>query len=167
MIDATLKTTLWGQFGASIDMLEAAVRACPEELWGDRARRPEFWYTAYHTLFWLDFYLTGEEEGFAPPPPFTLDEFDPSGVLPERVYTKQELLDYLAHGREKCRAVLSALTGEQAGRRLAFPWGELSFGELLLDNMRHVQHHAAQLNLILRQETDSAPGWVAKTKREL
>jgi len=30
--------------------------------------------------------------------------------------------------------------------------------------MRHVQHHAAQLNLILRQQIDSAPGWVAKAK---
>jgi len=36
--------------------------------------------------------------------------------------------------------------------------------ELLLYNMRHVQHHAAQLNLMLRQAVDSAPGWVAKTK---
>jgi uncharacterized damage-inducible protein DinB len=63
--------------------------------------------------------------------------------------------------------VLSSLTDEQARKRLAFPWGELTFAELLLDNMRHVQHHTAQLNLILRQQTDSAPRWVAKTKREL
>lgn len=166
-MDDTLRAMLWGQFGASIDMLENAVRACPEELWGDRERRPEFWYTAFHTLFWLDFYLTGEEEGFAPPPPYTLDEFDPAGVFPERVYTKAELLDYLAHGREKCRAVLSSLTDGQALRRLTFPWGEVTFAELLLDNMRHVQHHTAQLNLILRQQTDSAPLWVSKTKREL
>jgi len=33
--------------------------------------------------------------------------------------------------------------------------------------MRHVQHHAAQLNLILRQTIDSAPRWVAKTKIKL
>ena len=42
-----------------------------------------------------------------------------------------------------------------------------SVSELLLYNMRHVQHHAAQLNLILRQQTDSAPGWVAKAKSKL
>jgi hypothetical protein len=30
--------------------------------------------------------------------------------------------------------------------------------------MRHVQHHAGQLNLILRQKIDSAPRWVKKTK---
>jgi len=30
-----------------------------------------------------------------------------------------------------------------------------------------VQHHAAQLNLILRQTIDSAPRWVAKTRTPL
>jgi uncharacterized damage-inducible protein DinB len=40
----------------------------------------------------------------------------------------------------------------------------MSHAELLLYNMRHVQHHAAQLNLILRQKTESAPGWVARAK---
>ena len=34
--------------------------------------------------------------------------------------------------------------------------------EVVLYHIRHVQHHTAQLNLILRQETDSAPGWVGK-----
>jgi hypothetical protein len=33
--------------------------------------------------------------------------------------------------------------------------------------MRHVQHHAAQLNLILRQQIDSAPRWVVKAKSPL
>lgn len=36
--------------------------------------------------------------------------------------------------------------------------------ELLLYNMRHVQHHTGQLNLILRQKTGSAPRWVAQAR---
>jgi hypothetical protein len=43
----------------------------------------------------------------------------------------------------------------------------MCYAELLLDNMRHVQHHAAQLNLILRQTIDAAPGWVATAKSKL
>ncbi|MGQ0721472.1 MAG: hypothetical protein ACT4PE_07865 [Candidatus Eiseniibacteriota bacterium] len=31
----------------------------------------------------------------------------------------------------------------------------------------HVQHHTGQLNLILRQRTDSAPSWVTQAKREV
>ena len=64
--------------------------ACPDELWRvrlwDDAELPgaaEFWYIAYHTLFWLDLYLSGAVEGFAPPAPFTLDELDPAGCCPK------------------------------------------------------------------------------------
>ena len=67
------KTIIWQRFGAAIDMLDNALRACPEELWHGRlwdnlSERPEysqFWYLAYHTLFWLDLYLSGAVEGFS------------------------------------------------------------------------------------------------------
>jgi hypothetical protein len=159
------KTIIWRQFGASIEMLENAMVACPDEVWNDRAAQPEFWYLVYHTLFWLDLYLSGKFEGFAPPAPFTLDELDPAGVMPGRVYAKEELQTYLRHCRRKCRATIEGLTDEKA-RDLSIGWGDFTFAELLLDNMRHVQHHAAQLNLILRQKIDSAPGWIAKAKND-
>lgn len=150
------------QYGAAIDMLENAIQACPEELWGDRSRRPEFWYIAYHTLFWLDYYLSDSPVGFAPPAPYTLEEMDPAGVLPPRVYTKGELIRYLEHGRVKCRTVVTTLSDERARRPSGFLTPDLSVAELLLYNMRHVQHHAAQLNLILRQVVDAAPRWVSR-----
>jgi hypothetical protein len=166
------KTIIWQQFGAAIDMLDNALRACPdqlwrERLWNNRSERPEyaqFWYIAYHTLFWLDFYLSGSADGFSPPAPFTLDELDPAGLLPERVYARKELQTYLAYGRQKCQATIEALTDEKANRRCEFSWGEVSFAELLLYNMRHVQEHAAQLNLVLGQRAGSASEWVAKAK---
>jgi len=66
---------VWQQFGAAIDTLEQALVACPTVLWEETLwqNSPEpalpedfakFWYTASHTLFWLDFYLTA-----APPEP--------------------------------------------------------------------------------------------------
>lgn len=163
-MDNAWKTILWRQFGASIDMLENGLLACPDELWGDRSEQPEYWYLVYHTLFWLDLYLSGSIEGFSPPPPFTRNELDPAGAMPERVYAKDELHAYLRQCRRKCRATVESLTDEKAKQLCVFGWGEVSFAELLLYNMRHVQHHAAQLNLILRQKVDSAPGWVAKAK---
>jgi uncharacterized damage-inducible protein DinB len=162
-----LKTIIWQQFGASIDMLENAMEACPESLWGDRSKLPEFWYTAFHTLFYLDLYLSESEVGFSPPAPFTLDEMDERGILPERVYTKEELHKYLLHGREKCRTTIAAMTAEKANQRCGFSWLDLSVAEMLLYNMRHVQHHAAQLNMMLRQNVDSAPRWVRKTTTAL
>jgi hypothetical protein len=145
-------------------MLENALLACPDEVWNDRSQRLEFWYVAYHTLFWLDLYLSGSVEGFAPPAPFALQELDPAGLLPERPYAKDELQTYLEHSRKKCRATIDALTDEKARQRCRFAWGEVSFLELLLYNMRHVQEHASQLSLILGQKTDSALGWVTQSR---
>jgi hypothetical protein len=166
-MDSSWKPILWQQFGASIEMLENALLACPDELWGDRSEQPEYWYLVYHTLFWLDLYLSGSAEGFIPPAPFTLDELDPAGLTPERVYSKGELQTYLRHCHQKCRATIESLTDEKAQGLCVFGWGEANFVELLLYNMRHVQHHSAQLNMILRQKVDSAPGWVAKAKDSL
>jgi len=161
-MQTSLRTVLWHQFGAAIDTLENAMHACPDALWSDRSQRPEFWYLVFHTLFCLDLYLSEGEEGFAPPAPFTLDELDPAGVMPERPYTKVELQRYLDHCRARCRRVIEAMTDESAPVRWRLGPLESTVLEVHLYNMRHVQHHAAQLNLILRQQTDSAPGWVRR-----
>src|SRR6266700_7442894 len=81
-METTLRTALWRQFGAAIDMLENALLACPgtlwnTHLWSDHSDPPQpsefatFWSLTHHALFWLDLYLTGSLEGFAPPTPFT------------------------------------------------------------------------------------------------
>jgi hypothetical protein len=165
---------LWRQFGAAIDMLADAMRGCPDELWEGRLWEDEpdqwvaagfssFWYLCYHTLFWLDLYLTGAEEGFAPPEPFDLVEIDAGEVLP-RTYTREELLGYLATCRQRCQETIRALSKEQAYRLCRFAWGELPFAELQLYNLRHVQEHAAQLQMFLGQRARKSTGWVSRAK---
>ena len=161
-----VKETVWDQYGAAIDMLENAMEACPETLWVEPTHRPhlQFSYMVFHTLWWLDYYLDEEPDTFRPPAPYTMDELDPAGVYPDRPYTKDQLRAYLAHGREKCRAAIAALTEQKAmgphkhGKRQHNVLG------LHLYSARHVQHHSAQLNLILRQVVDDAPRWVSHSK---
>ena len=161
---------LWRQFGAAIDMLGEALRDCPDALWEKQLWQDQpdqwvakgfstFWYLGYHTLFWLDLYLTGAEEGFAPPASFDLVEMEDGETLP-RVYTRAELLGYLELCRQRCRETIVALSSEQAQRVCHFPWGELSFAELQLYSLRHVQEHGAQLRLFLGQQTGQATNWV-------
>jgi hypothetical protein len=161
-MDATSRAVLWQQFGAAIDMLDAAIRVCPEELWNDSTREPHFWYLAYHTLFFLDLYLSDSIEGFAPPEPFTLSELDPAGVLPGRIYMKAEVLEYLAHGRDKARRRVATLTAQNTEETCHYRWIDLTKLEAVLYSLRHVQHHTAQLNLLLRQAGAPVPGWIRR-----
>lgn len=176
-MDTLWKTALWQQFGATIDMLDNALLTCPDTLWkghvwsvqSDQPLQPEFWYVTYHVLFWLDLYLTGSHEGFAPPAPFSF-ELEAEGKLPEQPYTRDELRAYLLSLRKKCQMTIMELTDEKASQRVAFPWMtnvSFSFLELQLYNMRHVQEHAAQLNLFLGQNAvDGVSDWVPQANIE-
>jgi hypothetical protein len=171
-LDNTLKTAIAQQFGATIDMLEEAILACPDQLWQVHLwddpvlpRASEFWYIVYHSLFWLDLYLSGSVDEFMPPAPFTLDELDPAGIIPEIPYSKLELQNYLERNRRKCQLTINSLTDEKAQQPCVFPWGEVSFAALLLDNMRHVQEHVAQLNMTLGQKIGWSPKWLTNAKK--
>jgi DinB superfamily len=163
-MDNFIKESLWKQFGASIDMLENAMVLCPPGHWDTGTK---FWYNAFHCMFFLDYYLTMEPKTFSPPSPFTLSEFEDK--MPARVYSKEELLNYLQYNRDKCRKLISGLTGEEFYGRWINASGTMNYTvfEIMLYNMRHVQHHAAQLNLLLRQSIHNAPDWVSRAQDSL
>jgi hypothetical protein len=160
-MDSTLKTSIWQQFGAAIDTLEDAINLCPDALWTtviwddtEDPRYGQFWFVAYHAVFWIDLYLHGYYESFKPPAPFI------RGKLPEKPYSKDEVLSYLKTCRQKCQNILEGLTDEQAHQVYTFEWMELNFLELQLYSMRHVQEHAAQLNLVLGQKGVTGQDWI-------
>ncbi len=175
LIEAALRTAVWQQFGAAIDMLGNALVACPETLWQEHvwidskgSDYGAFADIAYHALYWLDVYLTGRpEQEFTPPAPFKRRSDD---VGPRRPYTMDELHTYLTYLRKKCQTTITLLSDEKGRQPFYFPWDRehpISYFELLLYTMRHVQEHAAQLNLFLGQNAKAlASDWVSRAKAD-
>ena len=164
-MDTILKTSIWQQFGAALDTLDEAIIACPDSLWTaamwddeDDPRYGQVWYIAYHTLIWLDLFLTGSSKGFLPPPPFL------RGVMPENPYTKADILTYLTHCRQTSKAAIEGLTDERAYQVCKFDWMEPTYLELQLYSMRHIQEHAAHLSFFLGRNGITGPDWIAKAK---
>jgi DinB superfamily len=129
------------------------------------AENLDFWYTSYHCIFWTDYFLTTEPKNFEPPLPFTFSEFDPTGKRPDKTYTKTELQAYIAHCRQKAYKLITGLTTESLSDRWINDYKNYSLLEILLYNLRHIQHHSAQLNLLLRQTINNAPTWVSQAKK--
>ncbi len=75
---------------------------------------------------------------FSPPPPYILSEFNPSGEMPEKLYSKVEMLAYLRHCRSKCYALIEEFTDEMATSRWINEYKDYSMFEMLLYNIRHV-----------------------------
>ena len=77
-------------------------------------------------------------------------------LIPDKFYEKREIVAYLKQSREKEKQIIYALNNETLNDK--FKEGEnpndmnYPILEILLYNMRHTQHHTAQLNMLLRQD---------------
>ena len=131
-------------------------------------RFSQFWYVGYHSLVFLDFYLSGlQEEEFAPPSPFPAGEIDADETIPTEPYTKADVRDYAAIMKEKCRTALTELTEERATAPVIYPWSRglpMSYLERQIYNLRHLQEHASHLCLVLGQNgvTGEKIDWVGR-----
>lgn len=177
----TLKTELWKQFGAALDMFENAISKCPDSLWTynystgkdtlnakniDEIRNT-YWYIAFHTLFFLDYYLDTDPVNFKMPDSFNITEEDIDEVMPGKIYSKDELCAYLEHCRNKLRQLLNEMGDENADTRWKDEYKDYSMLEITMYNMRHVMHHTGQLNMMLGKIDHDLPVWVSQTKADL
>ena len=142
------------QFSAALKMLKAAVEVCPDEHW------KRLWYKVFHTLFFTDYYLSQNPKEFIPPDPFTESEFEDK--LPERIYTKPELLLYLDYCKRKLEQLISDQTTDKWNQEWQNQSKTMTYSrlEITLYNIRHLQHHVGQLNHILKEKTGKSPDWI-------
>lgn len=168
---ASIKPIIASQLLASLAMMNDCVQKCPPQLWNNPEKtiaKYPFWLVVYHTLCFVDLYLSPSETVYQPrtePPvvfhPRGWQEFDDE--YPSRTFTQPELLAYIQVCREKIAAVLGngpdseteiSLSGPSGFSRLAFTRTELH-----LYNLRHLQHHTGQLTAFLRRG-DVETSWV-------
>jgi hypothetical protein len=175
MLENDFKHYLWKNFSAAIEMLRASIAFCPVPIW---ERRDRFYCLAYHTTIFLDYYLTYPVRHFTPQLPYRIAEPEeipaesPDDVLPQRHYAQEEVVAALDILLEKCERTTHLDDETLLGRWIAEDEINLhglcptlveqySVLEILFYNFRHVQHHVGQMNLLLRQEINAAPDWVA------
>ncbi len=162
----SMKEIVWNQFGASIDMLINVIASCPDNYF---VKNPRFYFIAFHSAIFLDYYSTIPPREFSSKLSFTQKEPRDrpteaiDDMIPDKIYSKKELVEYVKLSREKCWQLIFSLTDEKLEER--FKEGDepndmdYPILEILLYNLRHTQHHTAQLNLLLRQDIDNHMEW--------
>jgi len=169
MTESLWQTMIGRQFAAAIQTIRFAIEACPDQLWDDRSDGSPFWHLAYHALYYVDFYLSDDAETFKATDfhedkaqflPGDYREYGGIVTTPEKAIGKDQLLGYADHCLRKCDEVFEKLTEERVRERCGFWWYKLNVGEFLLNSLRHTQHHAGQLALILRRRADIGIDWL-------
>ena len=82
------------------------------------------------------------------------------------LYDKPFVLSYLQHARHKARETIAHESADVLAGPSGFHWRKCSRAELHVYNIRHVQHHAAQLSLRLRLDAQVDIPWVSHAWKE-
>ncbi len=170
MMTEYLKTILTGQFEAALSMLNQCVRFCPPKHYEGTIANHTFRMMAYHTLFYVDYYLSPNEHAFKlrelhhrggvydwdlepfgnlqiPLPPGD----DRIAGVPSAGLPKDDTLRYVDICRGKILETMASETTASLEGPSGFSWLAISRGELHVYNIRHIQHHAAQMSAYLRR----------------
>jgi hypothetical protein len=172
--DATLKSVLKSQYHASLAMLRECIQRCPDGVWMGAEHKNQFWQIAYHTLFFAHLYLQPEEAAFRPwehhqgsvqHPDGIAGPVDLNSSLPliPKPYTKQQVLEYWSFCDQMLDAAVDRFDLESL--HSGFHWYCMSKLEHQLVNIRHIQHHQAQLADRLRSAAEIGIKWIGSSLR--
>lgn len=165
---------LKSQYHAALAMLRETIERCPEDLWFSTDHLNSYWQIAYHALFFTDLYLQPNETTFhgweghqadvqnpdgIPGPP------DPASSLPliPSPYSKEEVLTYWSICEEMVDGAVDALDLQSPDS--GFRRYQISKLEHQFVNIRHIQHHTAQLADRLRSAAGVGTKWVGAVHR--
>jgi len=161
-----VQAALKGQYHAAMAMLRETIERCPHALWTADDEGVAFWRVVYHALFFTHLYLAPDEKAFRPWEHHR-EEYNFLGPLPwpphrepkiGEPYTKAEVLDYWRLLDAMIDAAVDAL--DLDAETCGFPWYKLPKLDHQINNIRHIQHHAALLSGRLRRTEGIDVGWV-------
>lgn len=168
-----LKQLLTSQYEASLCTLGHCIARCPDGLLNARVARYPFSQVVFHTLFYADHYLGADAESFRQQAfhVSNVDFFGDYEQLEDRepvcVYERPQIKAYLDFCRDKAVTTIARETADDLSAPARFPPKKFSRAELHVYNIRHIQHHAAQLILRLRLDTDINIPWIGAGWRDM
>lgn len=152
MDNKVIMDILASQYKASLGMLRQTLERIPEEEWNNDEYGNPNWQIAYHTIWATKLYLGANLNSYIPFENVIegaeslggAEEWEnPNDNLKvEGYHTKEELLSYVHSIYDNLVQSIQQLPIDQSS---GFEWYPYSRMELHINNIRHIQHHTAQL----------------------
>jgi len=150
-------------------MLRQSIEQCSEDLWYSDEPTNAFWQVAYHAVFFTHLYLGPRSATFRPwerhqggvqHPDGIAGRSDPTSALPliPSPYSKADVLAYWEVCDKMVDPAVDAL--DLQSQDSGFSWYPIPKLEHQIVNIRHIQHHTAQLADRLRASAGIGIRWV-------
>jgi len=155
---APVRKALKSQYHAALKMLEQTIENCPDPLWADSTPTNPYWLVAYHALFFTHLYLVQNEAAFRPWEKHRPGYQSMEQSREKKPYSKAELLEYCGFCTDMIDQAIDTLDLDHP--ESGFSWYQVPKLEHQLVNIRHLQHHTAQLADRLRNADGLGTRWV-------
>jgi hypothetical protein len=161
----TYKKLIANQYDAAFATLGACIDQCPEANWNGKIANLAFCQVVFHTLFFADYYLGPNAESFRQQAfhrqsaDFFRDYEELEDRPPKWLYDKSSIKTYLQFCRKKASEVIATETANSLSGSSGFKGRTFTRAELHVYNIRHIEHHAAQMSLRLRLDANVAIPW--------
>jgi hypothetical protein len=171
-----IRSVLKSQYHSALAMLRETIEKCPEEIWASTEHLNSFWQNAYHALFFAHLYSQPNEAAFRPwvhhqanvqVPDGIPGPPDPNSSLPliPEPYTRAQLLEYCSFCDDMIDQAIDSM--DILSSDSGFSWYRVPKLEHQLVNIRHIQHHMAQLADRLRAGADIGIHWVGARRGKI
>jgi hypothetical protein len=145
------------QLDPSIKMLQDLIDVCPDQVWTSSGDGRPFWQQIMHALISVQFWFREADEAFRPPdlgqgPVPDLD------VEPGFSVSKESVKDYLSVIVRRIDAFFLRLSEEKLTSPSSI-YNKVSYADIAVGQIRHLQHHVGYCNAILHLRDLKAVAW--------
>ena len=156
--DELMLSILRRQISPTFHMIADIIDTCPDSLWNDsRSGRP-FWQQVLHALIGIQFWFREASEAFVPPDlgQGTIPDLD---QVPNFTVDKDIVRAYLQTMRSRADAFFDSFNDEALLVNSSI-YDKYTNADLILRQIRHIQHHVGYCSCLLRIGGAKPPKWI-------
>ena len=162
-----IKKSYSRQIGAAFKMLEHVIDNANDSTWTARINNMPFWQICYHVLWFTDFYFHADQASFQP------QSFDMEGIHNYWIKPDSQMIEnqkhpiskstmraYCTYAEQKANQFIQNINDTYFTDPSPFEWHGFPKIDLIDYNLRHLQHHVGQLDVLLRREQNIGNPWI-------
>jgi hypothetical protein len=155
---------LRNQMLAAMSVLNQCINNCPNDEWNESHNDSPFCQVLWHVLFYADLYLSRDISEFRSQvfhieyKNIFKDYEELEWKKPENIYTRDEIILYYDFCRNKVKEYFIKINESDLDKKSNYK--NMTMIEALIEIIRHIQHHAAQLGLRVQQITGKELEWI-------
>ena len=139
-------------------MLANLIEACPEEQWTARDSGSPFWQQIMHALTGIQFWFREADEGFAAPD-FGHGPIPDLDIVPVYSLTREQVREYRRIVAKRVDAFFSKMDDIRLMQTSRI-YDECTCADIVIMQIRHIQHHVGSCNCLLRSNLAGTVGWL-------